>query len=94
MPASKMYEEEEEYLLNLEMERISQKSAKALDGRSPFRKHSLPWAAWIIARMGGWSGYASAHGRPGYITMKQGLDRFQQHLEIIDFARAKDVCKE
>ena len=26
--------------------------------------------------------------------MKQGLDRFRQHLEIIAFARARDVCKE
>ena len=94
VPASKMFDEEEEHLLDLEMERISQKSPKALDGRNPFRKHSLPWAAWIIARMGGWSGYVSAHGRPGYITMKQGLDRFRQHLEIIAFARARDVCKE
>ena len=33
-------------------------------------------------------------GRPGYISMKRGLDRFNQHLEIIVFARARDVYKE
>ena len=94
VPASRMFDEEEEHLLDLEMERLHQRSPKALDGRNPFREHSLPWAAWIIARLGGWSGYLSAHGRPGYITMKEGLDRFSQHLEIIAFARARDVYKE
>ena len=94
VPASRMFDEEEEHLLDLEMELLHQKSPKALDGRNPFRKHSLPWAAWIIARLGGWSGYLSAHGRPGYITMKRGSDRFSQHLEIIAFARARDVYKE
>ena len=94
VPASRMFDEQEENLLDLEMERLHQKSPKALDGRNPFREHSLPWAAWIIARLGGWSGYLSAHGRPGYITMKRGLDRFNQHLEIIAFARARDVYKE
>ena len=94
VPASRMFGEQEEHLLDLEMERLHQKSPKALDGRNPFREHSLPWAAWIIARLGGWSGYLSAHGRPGYISMKRGLDRFNQHLEIIVFARARDVYKE
>ena len=94
VPANCMFDEEEEHQLDLEMERLHQKSPKALDGQNPFRKHSLPWAAWIIARLGGWSGYLSAHGRPGYITMKRGLDRFNQHLEIIAFAKARDVYKE
>ena len=94
VPASSMFDEQEEDLLDLEMERLHQKSPKALDGRNPFREYSLPWAAWIIARLGGWSGYVSAHGKPGYITMKIGLDRFRQHLDIIAFARGRDVYKE
>ena len=94
VPASVMFDEGEQELLHVEMERLHSKSPKALDGRNPFREGSLPWAAWIIARIGGWSGYVKAHGRPGYTTMKQGLDRFNQHLEIIAFAKARDVYKE
>lgn len=94
VPASRMFDEEEVHLLDLEMERIQSKSPNALYNRNPFRVNSLPWAAWIIARLGGWSGYLSAHGRPGYITMKQGLGRFYQHLEIISFAKTRDVYKE
>ena len=94
VPASRMFDDDEQELLGLEMERLHSRSPKALDGRNPFRENSLPWAVWIIARMGGWSGYVSAHGKPGYITIKQGLDRFHWHLEIITFAKARDVYKE
>ena len=93
--ASVMFNSEEMDLLDTEMEIVHQKHPKALDGRNPFKKHSLPWAAWIIGRLGGWSGYERAHGRPGYITMKQGLDVFRQHYQIFAFTRRlRDVYKE
>lgn len=94
VPASRMFDEEEQDLLNMEMERLHAKSPMAIDGRPPFAKDSLPWAAWIIARLGGWSGYTKAHGKPGYITMKRGLDVFNQHREIMAFAKARNVYKE
>lgn len=36
---------------------------------------SLRWAAWIIARMGGWNGYVS-QGKPGPLIMRRGLEKF------------------
>ncbi len=49
------------------------------DGRTklqsnPHPARSLAWAAWIIARLGGWDGYPRT--KPGPITMKHGLQYF------------------
>lgn len=42
---------------------------------NPHPSASLAWAAWIIARLGGWDGYPSSRP-PGPITFKHGLDYF------------------
>lgn len=48
-------------------------------GRSnPYPHRSLSWAAWIIARLGGWSGSRAKTSKlPGPITFKHGLDLLQ-----------------
>lgn len=43
---------------------------------NPHPPHSLPWAAWIIARLGGWNGRSTARP-PGPITFKHGLETLQ-----------------
>jgi len=54
---------------------------ETLQGKTELQKNhhptnTLAWAAWIIARLGGWSGYAS-HKPPGPITIHKGLAKFQ-----------------
>jgi len=54
---------------------------KTVQGKTALQKNhhptnTLAWAAWIIAKLGGWSGYAS-HRPPGPITFHMGLARFQ-----------------
>jgi hypothetical protein len=41
---------------------------------NPHPERSLAWAAWIIARLGGWDGYPRT--KPGPITMNNGLQYF------------------
>ena len=53
----------------------------SLEGRSqklrnPYPQGSLPWATWIIARLGGWSGYQSQRP-PGMPTLIHGLRKFE-----------------
>jgi Transposase DDE domain len=49
---------------------------KTLKQANPFSKLTLPWASWIIARLGGWKGYHN-NRPPGIITLRNGLDRFK-----------------
>jgi DDE family transposase len=54
---------------------------KSLQGKTELQKNphpakTLASAAWVIAKLGGWSGYAS-HKPPGPITFHNGLARFQ-----------------
>jgi Transposase DDE domain len=43
--------------------------------RNPHARGSLAWLAWIVARLGGWSGY-QRYGPPGPKTMAAGWQRF------------------
>jgi len=43
--------------------------------QNPHPKSSLAWAAWLIARLGGWDGYPSSKP-PGPITFKHGVEQF------------------
>jgi Transposase DDE domain len=49
--------------------------AKTKRQKNPYPHASMAWAAWIIARLGGWDGYRSSRP-PGPITFKHGLDQF------------------
>jgi hypothetical protein len=43
---------------------------------NPHPHRSLAWAAWLIARLGGWDGYPSSRP-PGPITFKNGIDKLR-----------------
>jgi hypothetical protein len=55
-----------------------------LEGKTTKQKNrhpimSMAWAAWLIARLGGWKGYAS-EAKPGPITILRGLQRFESMM--------------
>lgn len=57
--------------------------------RNPYAPGTLAWAAWTIARLGGWTGYQSDKSM-GPITMRDGLERFNG---IVDgYKLARNVC--
>lgn len=55
---------------------------------NPHRDESLAWAAWIIARLGGWNGYPKSPP-PGPITIRHGLEYFKA---FADGFAGKNVC--
>ena len=49
--------------------------------KNPHDINSLAFATWVIARLGGWSGYQSQRP-PGPITLKNGLKRLRDFIFI------------
>ena len=63
------------------LEKLGEKlNGKTRKSQNPYPKNTLAYAAWIIARLGGWKGYQSKKP-PGPITFFEGLARFYQILE-------------
>ena len=53
----------------------AQLEGKTAKQKNPHSRGSLAFAAWVIARLGGWTGY---YGKPGPQVMRRGLDDFQR----------------
>ncbi len=56
--------------------------------KNPHPMHSLAWATWIIAKLGGWDGYPSSRP-PGPVTFRHGLQYFRVFANGWQF---RDVC--
>ena len=61
------------------MPKLQGKTPKLQNTNNP---QTTRWAAWIIARIGGWKGYDS-QGPPGVIVLKRGLERLEFIIEGI-----------
>jgi hypothetical protein len=72
---SEVYEEDEIKCLEKLCEKYQTDTNK-----NPYKKQSLAWASWVIARLGGWKN-AKKERPPGPITFKNGLDRFNGIFE-------------
>lgn len=55
--------------------------------KNPHPKGSLAFAAWVIGRLGGWTGY---YGKPGPKVMRRGIDDFQR-IRYGSAMRLRDV---
>jgi hypothetical protein len=86
-PASRVFDEEQIKVLHALQKKLQGLTEKQ---QNPFRPESLAWAAWTIARLGGWTGYKSDKSR-GPITMRDGLERFNSMVDGFRLA-LQHVC--
>ena len=75
--------------------KILQRILPTLEGKTQKQKNphhpgSLAHATWVVARLGGWKGYAS-EAKPGPITMLRGLQRMEAICQGWKLA-TEDVC--
>lgn len=70
-PLTDAFEPEDQTLLDA---LCSQLEGKTERQKNPHPRGSLAYAAWVCARLGGWTGY---YGKPGPIVMLNGWRHFQ-----------------
>lgn len=80
-----VFTEQEQACLKALTPRLEGKT-KAL--QNPYPPSQLKWAVWVIARLGGWKGYASQRP-PGMTTLFKGLEKF--HLTFEGWSLQIDV---
>lgn len=72
IPAARVFAPDQLATLRALTPRLEGRTAKQ---KNPHPPDTLAWAAWHIARLGGWKGYRSERP-PGPITFSNGLERF------------------
>jgi len=85
-PASHVFDDHELQVLAALQARLQGRTAKQ---QNPYPPGTLAWAAWSIARLGGWTGYASDKST-GPITMRDGLERFRAIVQ--GYFLYEDLC--
>ncbi len=84
-PMEQVFSPQQQQCLHAAAQRVEGRTAAL---RNPHPPRTLAWAAWVIARLGGWSGYRSQRAA-GPITYERGLTRFAHMCE--GFALYTDV---
>lgn len=86
-PASHVFDDRELQVLDALQARLQGRTEKQ---KNPYPHGTLRWAAWSIARLGGWTGYESDKST-GPITMRDGLERFRAIVQGY-FLYEEDLC--
>jgi len=85
-PAIHVFDDRQIKVLDALQARLQGRTTKQ---QNPYPPRTLAWAAWTIARLGGWSGYESERST-GPITMRNGLERFNAIVQ--GYFLDEDVC--
>lgn len=70
-PITDAFEPQDTPLLEAYCAKLEGKTARQ---KNPYPRGSLAYAAWVCARLGGWTGY---YGKPGPVVMLNGWQQFQ-----------------
>jgi Transposase DDE domain len=87
LPAARLFDQTEITVLMVLTSKLEGKTEKQ---KNPHPRFSLAWAAWPIARLGGWNGYAKERP-PGPITFIRGLERFHAIVDGFNLASSDDA---
>jgi hypothetical protein len=71
-PLTDSFAQEERRLLQAVSSQLEGKTARQ---KNPHAEGTLAFASWVMARLGGWTGY---YGKPGPKVMRIGLEAFQR----------------
>jgi hypothetical protein len=85
-PANEVFDDRQLQVLDALQARLQGRTSKQ---QNPYPPRTLAWAAWTIARLGGWSGYESERST-GPITMRDGIHRFNAIVQ--GYFLDEDVC--
>lgn len=84
-----------EEMFGPEERRVLSAISKSMEGntekqKNPYKPDSLAWAAWVIARMGGWKGYQSQRP-PGPTIMSRGLEAFRNVMRTASLIKDEET---
>ncbi len=85
LPAEICFTKAEMKCADMQCKKMEGKTEKL---KNPYKKSTLQYATWVIARLGGWKGYASER-KPGITTLWIGLEKFYDTYN--GWMMAKDV---
>lgn len=86
-PADEVFDDRQLQVLDALQARLQGRTDKQ---KNPYPPRSLAWAAWTIARLGGWSGYERERSA-GPITMRDRLQRFDAIVQ--GYLLNQNVCR-
>jgi hypothetical protein len=76
-PIDEVFDKEEQQCLQTISEQLEGETGKL---KNVSKSNTLKWATWVIARLGGWKGYASQR-KPGPVVLQKGLAKFYHMYE-------------
>jgi len=85
LPAGLSFTQEELECIEVQCKKMEGKTEKQ---KNPYPPSTLKYVAWVIARLGGWKGYATER-KPGLTTLWIGLEKFYNILQ--GWTMAKDM---